>query len=102
MEGVVTTASAGAAGAASPVEQAGIAAEPAGPAGVNAYPAGPDRSQWQACVNHNNSLISALNSSAPTVGTGTMPTPPAPPKSPGQAPTNNCPPGLIGCAGVAQ
>jgi TPR repeat protein len=49
---------------------------------INAYPAGPDRSQWQACVNHNNSLISALNSSAPTVGTGTIQPRPLPQRAP--------------------
>lgn len=69
---------------------------------INADPTNPNRSQWQQCVDQNTQSAQQLDSNSPTVG-GVTPTGNTlrPTNGNGQVP-NNCQPGMIGCAGVAQ
>jgi|GEM_PF-3040499 len=70
---------------------------------LNAYPGNSNSSQWQSCVVNNDAKADQLNSSSHSVGGGTTQT-----NSNGNSGNsgninlNNCPPGAIGCAGVAK
>jgi TPR repeat protein len=70
---------------------------------LNAYPGNSNSSQWQSCVVNNDAKADQLNSSSHSIGGGTTQT-----NSNGNSGNsgninlNNCPPGAIGCAGVAK